>query len=305
MSIRRLRTLVAIAEKGSFGSAASAMYLSRSAVSLQMKALEQEFKITLFDRSKRPPALNSTGKALVPKAREIITAYESMVDTVSDDSALSGQLSIGAMPTTMAGVIPGAINAMRALYPNLHISASPGNSPILVPRVEQGELDAAIINEPPYLSHRVVFKAFAEEPFIVLTQLDCPINDPFEVLRTMPFIHYTRSLWAGQSIDNWLHDQKLQVNQIMELDNFETIATMVYHNLGASIVPQRCIPSPNPLPLKRLSLGENALKRVIGMLVRRDDPESWLTDILYKQIVKMVASHSPIKTFESEVFTSA
>ncbi len=296
MSIRRLKTLLAIFETGSFGEAAKEMYVCRSAVSLQMKALEQEFQVTLFDRTTRPPTLNSVGKALIPKARKIVAAYEAMVSDANDETTLSGELSIGAMPTSMAGIIPGAINAMREEYPNLHITASPGNSPALLPMVDRGEVDAAIITEPPYINSELEFRVFAKETFIVLAPLDCPLNDPFEILRTMPFIHYTRTLWAGQWIDDWLAKQRIQVNQTMELDNFETIASMVYHDLGVSIVPLRCIPSPNPWPLKRLSVGPDGPVRVVGLLLRRDNPQARLVDILFKQIVRLVQSHSPLET---------
>lgn len=299
MSIRRLKTLVAIAETGSFGEAAREMYLCRSAVSLQMKALEEEFQATLFDRTKRPPTLNSVGKALVPKAKRIVRAYDAMKATATEESNLSGVLRIGAMPTSLASVIPGALNAMRRFHPNLHISAAPGNSPDLVPKVDQGELDAAVINEPPYLGPHLDFKPFAAEPFIVLTQLDCPIDDPVEILRSQPFVRYTRSLWAGQILDDWLRAKNIEVNQLMEIDNFETIATMVYHGLGASIVPHRCIPTPNPLPLKRLSLGPGAPKRVIGLLVRRDSLEAHLTDLLFERIVELVEAATPLVTVDA------
>ncbi len=84
MSIRRLRTLLAIAEQGTFARAADAVHVSQAAVSMQMKSLEDELGIVLFDRGRRPPALTPSGHALLPKAREIVGGYDDLVRTVRD-----------------------------------------------------------------------------------------------------------------------------------------------------------------------------------------------------------------------------
>jgi DNA-binding transcriptional LysR family regulator len=69
MSIRYLRTLVAVADYRTFGAAGEVIGVTQSAVSMQMKALEFEMRLNLFDRTKRPPVLNTAGDELVLKAR--------------------------------------------------------------------------------------------------------------------------------------------------------------------------------------------------------------------------------------------
>src|SRR5690349_24202672 len=101
MSLRAFRTLIAIAEHGSFAAAARMVNLSQSAVSTQMRALEAELKAPLFDRSKRPPVLNDAGKALVAKARELLAGYEDLQAAVAASGAVEGRIRLGAVGSTL------------------------------------------------------------------------------------------------------------------------------------------------------------------------------------------------------------
>ncbi len=295
MSIQHLKTLVAIVEQGGFGAAAETVFLSQSAVSLQMKSLEEKFRVKLFDRTKRPPILNQIGRALVPKAREIIAAYDGLIESVAGQDLLSGELSIGAIPSTMSGLIPNVINALIDIYSSLHIVVSPDDSPHLMTQVDRCQLDAAVISEPPYLGQHLEFKPFAEEPLIVLAPLDCALENPRDILRSYPFIRFTRTLWAGQWIDNWLRQENIPVKELMELGNHEMISAMVHHNLGVSIVPSPCIPPPNPVPLKRISLSPTAPPRILGVLVRRDNPNFRLTNVFFEQVVRVLKIQHDLK----------
>ena len=288
MSIRRLRTLIAIAEQGSFSLAAEAVSVSQAAVSLQMKSLENELQVELFDRSTRPPTLNTKGHALIPKARETLRAYDDLIGSVASSDVLSGELVIGAMPTTMTGVVPKVVSALRQIYPQLRIHVVPSHAIDQMPQLERGQLDAAIITQPPHIPGHLEYKPFAKEPLIVLAPLDSPWNSPRKLLASYPFIRFDRNQWVGQSIDNWLRKEGVQVNDLMELDTIESVSNMVYYNLGVTIVPQPCVAPPNPLPLKWVPLGPSAPKRVLGLLTRRDSPKARLVDVLFDQLVHLV-----------------
>lgn len=146
MSLRQLKTLIAVAELGSFAKAAEAVFLTPAAVSLQMKSLEIELGVALFDRNKRTPGLTPLGYALVPKAREVVKAYVGMIGTLVGDFELHDEITIGAVPTTMTGLIPRTVKALRDIYGGLHIRIVPGLSSELLPQVDRGFLDAAILS---------------------------------------------------------------------------------------------------------------------------------------------------------------
>jgi len=288
MSIRRLRTLVAVAERGSFGDAAEAVSLSQAAVSLQMKSLEEDLQVTLFDRTKRPPVLNATGHALIPRAREALRAYDDLLRSVASETELSGELVMGAMPWTMTGTVPVVVSKLRNIYPHLRVHVVPAHAVQMLPQLERGQLDTGIVTQPPYVPDHLEYRPFADEPLMLLAPKDSPSLPARELLERYPFIRFDRNQWVGQLIDDWLRKEGIQVNELMELDTIESVSNMVYFNLGVTLVPQPCIPPPNPLPLRRVPLGPDAPNRVLGLLTRRDSPKSRLVDVLYEQLVSIV-----------------
>ena len=288
MSIRRLRTLIAVAEQGTFAGAAHSVFVSQAAVSMQMKSLEQELGAALFDRKKRPPSLNPVGLALLPRAREILRAYDEMLRSVSDTKGLSGELTIGAVPTTMTGLVPKAIGALRGAYPMLHIKVVPDLSAGLLPQVDRGHLDAAIVSEPQYPISGLDWIPFAAEALILLAAMETPDDDAETLLKTSPFIRFNRQAWVGRLIDDWLQKKRIHVREVMELDTLEAISTMVFHGLGVSIVPHRCVPSPAPLPVKRIPLAAPHHARVLGVIMRPDCPKRPLVEVFIEELVHHV-----------------
>src|SRR4029453_4874158 len=112
MDVKTLYTLVAIADRGSFAEAGNAIGLSISAVSMQMRALEEELGMTLFDRSRRPPMLTDAGLALTNRARDLLTHWESMSAALKRDAA-GGVLKLGTVHTCVSGVLPLALKYMQ------------------------------------------------------------------------------------------------------------------------------------------------------------------------------------------------
>ncbi len=288
MSFRRLKTLIAVAECGSFVKAAKTCYLTPAAVSQQMKILEQEMGIALFDRKNRTPGLTPVGSALVAKAREIVNSYENMVRSVTGDGALEDDLTMGAVPTTMTGLIPRAVKSLRDTHSGLHIRIMPGLSAELYSMVDRGFLDAAVLSEPVHVYDHLRWLPIVDEPLIVLAPEDAPTDDPKELLESYPFIRFNSRAWVGQLIDKWLKSQQLNISEGMELDTLESISAMVYHGLGVSIVPRRCVPSPRPLSLKRIAIDPPASPRRLGILTRHDNAKFKLIDIVYHELVCVV-----------------
>jgi molybdate transport repressor ModE-like protein len=178
MSLRAFRTLVAIAEHGSFAAAARAVNLSQSAVSTQMRGLEDELHVALFDRSTRPPALNEAGQALVGKARELIAAYEDIQSAVTSTGAVEGRIRLGAVGSTLTGVLPRVLTIIRERYPNLHIEIVSGFSEELLQQVGSRALDAAIVSDYDGGRRDLAWRPFLTEPLVMIAPPDAVEESP-------------------------------------------------------------------------------------------------------------------------------
>ncbi len=202
MDLRQLKTLIAIAEHGSFAAAGDAIGLTQSAVSLHVKALEDHLDTKLFDRTTRPPRLNIRGRNLVDRAREIVEQCEGLSDVVTGE-ALSGSLDLGSVPTLLSAVLPPALSAIRVQNPDLRIRVTSGLSADLVGQVHKGDLDAAVVTEPSQLQMGLSWHMFAEEPLMVIAPKGTKGSTDRELLDAGPFIRFQRFAWAGRLIDTF------------------------------------------------------------------------------------------------------
>ena len=273
MSLRQLRTLLAIQTHGSFSAAAAACHITHAAVSQQMKALESSWGVTLFDRKNRRPELTPTGRAMASKAANIIRDYDGILASVIGEQGFQGELVLGAVPTTLTGLVPLGLSLLRQRHADLHVVIFPALSYQLMQQLDRGTIDAAIITRPALLPQGLSCFDIAAEPMQLLAPPQTESDDPLELLRTRPFIRFDRNAIFGQMVESWLQKRKITVKDSMELEGLEAISSMVMANLGVSIVPKRCVRNMNPLPVKRLALGAKAPARQLGLAYRDGNPK--------------------------------
>jgi len=289
MELRQLRTLVAISDFGTFAAAADAIGLTQSAVSLQIKGLEEEIGTEIFDRRHRPPLLNDKGRAMVEQARTILELCED-ISQQGSDTLLEGVLSFGAVPTSVASILPPALAMMRERHPKLHIRVTSGLSAELAAATRSGELDAAIVSEPTQLADGLISNRIIREPLLVIAPPDAPGGTDKELLESSSFIQFSRRAWAGQLIDRYISDRGISVKRGMEIDSLDAITRMVSFGLGVSIVPLPRTASKLLDNLKWLPFGDPPLHRSLVMIERQASPNSKLVEALTDVLRKVSTS---------------
>ena len=290
MTIRLLRTLVAIADTRTFTAAAEVVHVTHAAVSQQMQTLEADLGVKLFNRSTRTPELTPVAHAIVEKARKLIADYDNLVPSVLEDGGLSGTVTLGVLRTTLTGLTPQAMAVLKAKFPQIGLHIQPGLTGSLLADVERGSLDAAIVTKPHLMPVGVQFREITEEPMQLIAALQEPEDDPISLLTSRPFIRFNRNAVVGALIDNWILSKRIRVTETMELDSPEAIASMVHANLGVSIVPDRCVKPFDAVPIKRLSLGPDAPKRTLVLVHRDNHVKARAIDELYDALLSVISS---------------
>ena len=293
MSIRWYKTFIAVARYGSFAAAAQQIGLTQAAISIQMSSLEGKLRFKLFDRSARTTALNSSGRALVPRAQELVNLYDYMGNDV-DSLQLAGVLALGAIPPTFSQLLPDALMRLRQAHPGIEVRVWNGVSSELLVRVEQGELDAALVSEPPVkFANTMHWITVMSEPLVLLTPAAAKLEGLAATLASHPFIGVTHTSWTGQRVQVLVHRHRLKVNMVMELDSLEAIANMVARGFGVALLPLSAYIRGLGNRVRASLLTEPEVSRDIGLIHRKGQGDQSLIFALRDCLVAMPKERSP------------
>lgn len=148
MDIKQLRTLLAIAETGSLTRASELLHVVQPALSRQLKLLEDELGVQVFERNRRGMQLTDAGKTFVEKARRALRQLDqAKTDIIATKNNILGTVSIGMLPSLGDAISVPLVASLRRQYPDLLISLTTGFTSELQGLLEKGELDVALLGE--------------------------------------------------------------------------------------------------------------------------------------------------------------
>ncbi|MDO5631615.1 MAG: LysR family transcriptional regulator [Paracoccus sp. (in: a-proteobacteria)] len=285
MDTRQLKTLLAIAETGSFSRAADAVHLTASAISQQIQALEYEVGAELFDRRSRPPRLTAAGLQMVEAARELVKVTENAIDAISG-RRVTGTLALGSVRTSALSLLPRAIVPLNAAHPELRIKLRVALSEPLLQDVAAGRLDAAMIAEHGNFPAALRWRPFLREPLFVIAPPGTPPQDAETLLARHPYIRFAANVPLAHIIDRELGRMNVRPVEIAEIDTISSIVACVANGLGVSVVPKVAIDD-CAHPLVSAPFGTPQVHREIGLIERRNHPRQALVDKLHDLLTKI------------------
>ena len=167
ISLRQIRIFDSVARYQSHTRAAEKLYMTQPAVSMQMKQLEENLGIDLFERQGRSLALSDSGKKLRIYTNKIIDAFESMIDYVDKIKGChTGHLTIS-VATTANHFTTRILSDFSEKYPEITISLDVTNRQSILQQLDNFEPDLVIMGEPPK-GHGLKSEKFMTNPLVII-----------------------------------------------------------------------------------------------------------------------------------------
>jgi DNA-binding transcriptional LysR family regulator len=268
-----------VAETGSFTRASERAGLTQSAITRQIRGMENQLGVALFERTTRHVALAPAGTLLYEKSRAILKATNELIDGLQHEFHLIPRtLQVGIARSIGLAYLPGFFYAYQRRFPKIHIHVSQGTSKEIQEQLIARELDAGIVSVPERLQRSLeVTHEFADEFTLIAPPgsfPSAPTTARIDVAKRL----FAEQRWllinhdgnTGKSLNTWLNKQDWKIEPAMELDSFDAIVNLVSLGLGCSIVPHRTL----PLYATRRVVQRTSLKprfsRRLGVVVRRD-----------------------------------
>ncbi|HTH61196.1 MAG TPA: LysR family transcriptional regulator [Paraburkholderia sp.] len=265
--LRELKTFLAVVRHGSFARAGAQLGLTQSAVSAQIQRLEDDLGFTLFDRTGRSAALNPAGQRTVEVAQELLAVYARLA-TQGAASNSTGLLRVGAIASVQSSFLVDAIEKFRDDLPGWRVRVSPGVSLNLLAQVDSGELDLAVAIKPPFaLPPELKWSLLVREPFVLAVPRRLAKEPWRTLLSREPLIRYDRNSFGGRLVDRFLKRMRINVDDVVELDELPAIIGLVAAGVGVAIVP-RAATLHFPPAVRTVGLDSDTFYREVGIVER-------------------------------------
>ncbi|MFE3056693.1 LysR family transcriptional regulator [Nocardia sp. NPDC059239] len=243
MNLQQLRYVVAVAELGSFTKAAADLFVVQSALSQQVRKLEDELGVRLFARTTRSVVPTPEGEALLPQIRQVLAGVDRLViDAQALHGAVRGRLTVGLMevPPELLDVAA-LMAAFHARYPEVSVTLRSGGSDLLVGAVRDRKLDVAIVGlaVESAMAH-VEFTPLLSEPLVAVLPVDHPASPGASVsvhdLAACPFIDFPPGYGLRRETDRGFTSVTRHV--AFEVTRVEQVAQFVRQGLGVALLPE-------------------------------------------------------------------
>jgi len=244
MTLTQFRYIIAVHTHRHFADAAASCFVTQPTLSMQIRKLEDQLGVLIFDRSKHPIAPTPIGKEIIAQAQLAVREadrIQALVD--SGKGEVAGDFRLGIIPTIASSLLPRFLKAAMSAYPKLRLHVEELQTSTIIERLSRDKLDAAILATPlnergleerplyyePFMAFIPEGHRLAEDEFILHTDLD--INDILLLNEGHCFRNNVINICSNA------FDNKLNQSVYLESGSFDTLVKLSEQGFGMTLVP--------------------------------------------------------------------
>lgn len=255
MNLKRLQTFVHAAKHKSFSEVADIMNMTQSGVSRQIKTLEDELDIQLFERSTTYVELTSAGRMVYKKTERLLQEWELLVEECKQlKHELSGSIRIGASTIPAVSLLPRIIKSMQAKYPRIEFVVDTGDSSNILNKLQNQQIDAAVVGRKPEHA-QLAAECIAEDRLVLIGAGNFPRLTSLEDMKKYPFIIREQGSGTREAVEHSLRSCGMGLDDLhlaAVVSSTEASLAMAAAGIGVSFVSYWALQQNRPTDLKIL-----------------------------------------------------
>ncbi|HLR70200.1 MAG TPA: LysR substrate-binding domain-containing protein [Pseudogracilibacillus sp.] len=294
MELRQLEYFMAVCKELHFTKAAEKLNIAQPTLSQQIKVLEDEVGVPLFDRIGKKTALTEAGKILLNHSQRVFHEIGQAQAALRDLNGLQrGKLTIGSLLTCVNYLLPPAIVEFKQLYPNIELSVQGLRTEEIETGLLDNDLDLGITFLPvddeemesiPLFTEELALVTSSNHPFAKLQELE------MEMVGNMPTVLLPENFFLRQLIDTYFAKLGIMLEPTLEMTTLDSLIQMVVEEIGVTILPEPYLDSLDNNKIVKVKLVHPTPKRQIGFVYRKNKFMCTATSTFIEQITEMSKS---------------
>jgi DNA-binding transcriptional LysR family regulator len=245
MQVESFKVFRDLVESRSFSKAASLNFITQSAVSQQIRAMEERFHVPLIERSNKQFGLTREGQMLYESSKQIIFEFDSLQHQLAEiRNVVSGTIRLSTVYSVGLHELPPYLKKFLREFPSVNVHVEYRRSNQVYEEVSEGTSDLGLVAFPvqkktlkiePFRKDKLVVICVPSHEMAKMTEIEV------ERLRKEKFIGFEPDIPTRKAVDKIFREAGLEVNPVMEFDNIETVKRAVEIGAGVSIVPRATV----------------------------------------------------------------
>ncbi|RFT67664.1 LysR family transcriptional regulator [Bacillus clarus] len=294
IELRQLEYFSAVAKELHFTKAAEKLNISQPSLSQQIRALEHEIGMPLFDRIGKKTSVTEAGKILLSHSKAIFQEVEQARAAILDLHGLEqGKLTIGSLLTVVNYLLPPTILNFNKLYPNIELSILGLRTGEIRKRLLQNELDIGITFLPVQDKEVISIPLYQSELTLVVPvghELTKCNSVSFEVLQNYPIILLPSNFHLTELITSHCQNFNFTPKPILEISTMESLIQMVSKGMGITALPKPYIDFLQNEHIQAIKIENPTPKIEIGLIYRKEKYMNAATREFIEQLKRSVHS---------------